>query len=302
MNRTNILKVKGRVWFLWICLALDLVPKTLGVKIKDPKASDKQNYTEEMKEEWASVKKEVGRKLVKLAKQREEKIIRTKEEKWWQEARRIILIIGNEEWESAYTKMKREGVGHMRGYNNAHRDQIRSLILQQGRTIPIWLRKGASEFLEDTITVEKYGGRNRSRRARRRQDESMWVSWIEKREERNEKMRESIEKDIKETVKVISSTPKPKRENKEEEWDPSPIREEWRPPRAGRNHYEEWINWESRREEKIKERRKNKIKQIKENFEEKEKEKTKRKKRNKRRYLRKDKFKAKMDYANNKLK
>ena len=92
INRTSILKVKGRVWFLWLCLALDLVPKTLSVKLKDPKASDKSNYSDEMKEEWDGVKKEVGRKLVKVAKQREEKLIRSKEVKWWEEARQLSVM------------------------------------------------------------------------------------------------------------------------------------------------------------------------------------------------------------------
>ena len=201
INRTGILKVKGRVWFLWLCLALDVVPKTFQANNKDPKASDKENYSEEMSVEWAKAKKEMGKKFVKIAKQREEKTVRSKEEKWWEEARKIIKVIGQEEWEKTYRVMKREGVGYSRGYNNMHRSQLRSLLIEQGRTIPLWLRKEASDVMEDTIVVEMQGGKNRSRRARRKLEESMWNSWVEKRKEREEKMKESIENDIKEVIK-----------------------------------------------------------------------------------------------------
>ena len=78
LNRTGILMTKGKIWFLWLCLALDVVPRTLQTANKDPKASNKDEYMEEMKMEWEEVKKETGRRFVKLTMQREEKNVRTR--------------------------------------------------------------------------------------------------------------------------------------------------------------------------------------------------------------------------------
>ena len=70
-KRTKIIRNKGKVWFLMICLSLDLIPRMLILLNEDLKESDR-GYMEEMRKEWKKVQKEAGRKFVKLAKRREE--------------------------------------------------------------------------------------------------------------------------------------------------------------------------------------------------------------------------------------
>ena len=51
LKRTKIIRAKSQMWFMWICLSLNLVPRTLQLANKDPKESDKEAYMEKMKEE-----------------------------------------------------------------------------------------------------------------------------------------------------------------------------------------------------------------------------------------------------------
>ena len=83
-KRTNLIRSKARIWFLMLCLSLDLVPKTLAPSNKDPKERE-LDYTEEMREEWRKIQKESGRQFVKLAKRREEVKLKRKEEEGWGE-------------------------------------------------------------------------------------------------------------------------------------------------------------------------------------------------------------------------
>ena len=226
-KRINLVRSKSKVWMLMICLSLGVVPRTLMPCNRDPKASE-DGYTEDMKREWRHTQLLTGLEFVRVAKRREELYLKRKEIEWWEEVKELSKEVGEEVWDKEFRALRREEAKFKINFNKGHRESIRALLLRERREVPFWLTREAREQWENTIIIEGEGVR-RTRGMRKINEETMWASWRDDREDRVEAIDrgeypnpEMVEREVRERLRLIASTPGNPRVQ-QREWHPSPV-------------------------------------------------------------------------------